>query len=99
MRGHLEDRVRRRVYDPLAGPLVRLAELRDDRRPRGGLVAQPATAGASRELVQERRREAVRIRAKRALEQHSADLPMPGGRVLPLRLGERDTVGDRKSVV
>src|SRR2546421_6189608 len=47
---------------------------------------------ASREVVQQRRREAVRVCAKRPLEYHPADLPVSGGRVLPLRSGERHSV-------
>src|SRR6185295_3453855 len=55
MGSDLKDRIRRGVADRLAGPDVFLAELGDDRRPRGMLVAEDAwKAGLADELVGER---------------------------------------------
>ena len=57
VRGDLEDRVGRRVHDPLAGLLVLLAELLDDLGPGRGLVAEDAPPGAVRELLDQLERE------------------------------------------
>ena len=94
VRGDLEDRVGRRVDDPLAGALVLLAELLDDLRPRGGLVAEHAAAGAVHERVDHVEREAVRVGGHRLRRDHSHQLPVAGGRVLALRAFEQPA-GDR----
>ena len=65
VRGDLEDRVGRRVDDPLAGPLVLLAELLDDLRARRGLVAEHAAPGPVHERVDHVVREAVRVGRER----------------------------------
>ena len=93
VRRHLEDRVGGRVHDPLPRPLVLLPELRDDRRSRGGLVADHPATGAARELADDVLRKALRIGAERLVEQHPADLPVPGRAVLPLRARQRHAVG------
>ena len=66
VRGDLEDGVGRRVDDPLARPLVLLAELLDDLGPRGGPVAEDAAAGLVHERVDHVVREAVRVGRHRA---------------------------------
>ena len=43
VRGHLEHGVCRRVHDPLAGPLMLLAEFLDDLCPRRGFVPEHTT--------------------------------------------------------
>ena len=92
VRGDLEDRVRRSVYDPLPGALVLLAQLGDDGGPGRRPVSDHAAPGATRELVEQLLRKAVRIGAKRPVEDDPADLPVPRGRVLTLGLGERHPV-------
>ena len=96
VRRHLEDRVGGRVDDPLAGPLVLFSELRDDLRARRRLVPQPTPPGPSRELVQELSWEPLRVGPERLGQEHAADLPMPGGRVLTLRRRKGDTVCRRR---
>ena len=88
----LEDRVRGRVHDPLPGLLVLRPQLGNDRRSRRGGIAQPAAPGALRELVEQRLREPLRIRAERPLQLHAADLPVSGCAVLPLRGRQGDAV-------
>src|SRR3989442_12770098 len=74
-----------------------LPQLGDDGGPGGSLVSQPAATGAAREFVQPRRGEAVRIRTERLVEQPAADLPVTGGRVLPMGPGQRDAVCGTRS--
>ena len=85
VRCDLEDGVGRRVDDPLAGPLVLLAELLDDLRPRGRLVPEHAPPGAVHERVDHLEREAVRIGRKRLRRDDPHQLPVAGRRVLALR--------------
>ena len=65
VRGDLEDRVRGGVDDPLARLLVLLAELLDDLRPGGGLVAEHAARRSVHEGVDHVVREAVRVGRER----------------------------------
>ena len=85
VRRDLEDRVRRRVDDPLARELVLFAELLDDLRARGRLVAEHAAAGLVHERVDHIVREPLRIGRERRLRDRAHQLPVPGGRVLALR--------------
>jgi hypothetical protein len=89
----LEDRVGRRIDDPLPRALVFLAELLDDLCPRGGLVAEHAAAGPVHERVEDLEGKPVRIGRKGLLGHHTHELPVAGGRVLPLRALE-ETAGD-----
>ena len=85
VRGDLEDGVGRRVDDPLPRLLVLLAELLDDLGPGGGLVAEHAAARAVHERVDHLVREPVRIGRERCRRDDAHQLPVTGGRVLPLR--------------
>ena len=90
VRRDLEDRVGRRVDDPLARALVLLAELLDDLRPRGRLVAEHAAAGAVHERVDHVVREARADRSGTAVARDDAhQLPVAGRRVLALRALEQ----------
>ena len=82
VRRHLEHRIRRRIHDPFAATLMLDAELGDDRRTRRRFVAEPPASCAFCELVQQWNGKSLGIRAKRLLQEHAADLPMPGGAVL-----------------
>src|ERR1051325_6299078 len=97
VRGDLEDRVRRSVHDPLPGALVLLAQLGDDGGPGRRPVPDHAAPGATRELVEQLLRKAVRISEKRPLEDDPADLPVPRGRVLTLGLGDCNPVSGRRT--
>src|SRR5215207_11112915 len=57
----LEDRVGRRVGDPLAGALLLLAELYADLRPRGGLVAEHPAPRPVHERIEDLERKPVRV--------------------------------------
>ena len=85
VRRDLEDRVARRVDDPLARSLMLLAELLDDLRSRGGLVAEDAAARLVHERVDHVVRETLRVGRKRGIGDDSHQLPVAGGRVLALR--------------
>src|SRR3954447_1820342 len=85
VRGDLEDRVGRRVDDPLPRLLMLLAELLDDLRPRGGLVADDASARLVHERVDDVVREPVWV-GREGLRRHDThQFPVPGRRVLALR--------------
>src|SRR5918994_313858 len=95
VRGDLEDGVGRGVDDPLARLLVLLAELLDDLRPGGRLVAEHSAAGLVHERVDHVVRKAVRVGRERLRRDDPHQLPVPGRRVLALRaLGE--PTGDRR---
>ena len=94
VRRDLEDRVGGGVDDPLAGLLVLLAELLDDLRPRGRLVAEHAAAGPVHERVDHVVREAVRVGRERRGRDDAHQLPVAGRRVLALRALEQ-AAGDR----
>ena len=81
VRRNLKHRVRRRIDDPLPRALMLGAELVDDRGTGRRLVAEPAAPRPSREFVEQRNRESLRVRPKRFLQENAADLPMPGGAV------------------
>ena len=98
VRRHLENRVRRGVHDPLAGPLVHFPQLGDDRRTGSSLVAQPSSPGPPRELVEQLPRKAVRVGAKRLREEHAAHLPVPRRAVFPRRRWKGHTVCRRWSI-
>ena len=83
VRRDLEDGVRRRVDDPLAGLLVLLAELLDDLRP-GRLVAEHAARGGVHERVDHVVREAVGIRRQGLRRDDAHHLPVAERRVFPL---------------
>ena len=85
VRGDLEDGVGRRVDDPLARPLVLLAQLLDDLGAGRSLVAEHAAAGLVHERVDHVVRKAVRIGGHRLRGHHPHQLPVAGRRVLPLR--------------
>ena len=76
VRGDLEDRVGARVDDPLAGPLMLLAELLDDLRPARRLVAEHAAAGAVHERVDHLVGEAVRVGRHRLRRDDAHQLPV-----------------------
>ena len=97
VRGDLEHRVGRRVDDPLAGPLVLLAELLDDLRPGGGLVADHAAARAVHERVDDVVGKAVRVGGERRRRDDAHELPVARGRVLALRPLD-ETARDRRRV-
>ena len=94
VRRDLEDRVRRRVDDPLARLLVLLAELLDDLRPGGRLVAEHAARRLVHERVDHVVGKAVRIRRQRLRRDDAHHLPVPERRVLALRALEQ-AAGDR----
>src|SRR5262249_31786075 len=93
--GDLEDRVRARVDDPLAGALMLFAELLDDlcsaRRP----VAEHAAPGAIHERVDHVVGKAEWVRRHRLRRDYAHELPVPCGRVLTLR-ALHETAGDRR---
>ena len=82
VRRDLEDAVRRGIDDQLAGLDVRLAQLVEDRRAGGGLVAQRAAADGLFKLLDEILREAVRERRERLRKLNARDFPMAGRGVL-----------------
>src|ERR671934_1470924 len=73
-----------------------LAELLDDLRPRGRLVAENPAPGAVHEGVDHVVREALRVRRERRRRDDAHQLPMPGRRVLALRPLEQPP-GDGRS--
>jgi hypothetical protein len=89
VRGDLEDGVRRRVDDPLAGALMLLAELLDDLRARGRLVAEHTAARSVHERVDHVVREPLRVRRERRRRDDAHQLPVAGRRVLALRALEQ----------
>jgi hypothetical protein len=93
----LEDRVGRRVDDPLARALMLFAELLDDLRARRGLVADHASARAVHERVDHLVGEAVRVGRERARRDDAHQFPVARGRVLALRALEQPA-GDRGRV-
>jgi hypothetical protein len=94
VRRDLEDGVGGGVDDPLAGPLVLLAQLLDDLRPRGGLVPQHAAPGPVHERVDHFEREAVAVRRQCLRRDDPHHLPVARGRVLALR-ALHEPAGDR----
>jgi len=62
-----------------------VAQLGDDRRAAGGLVADHAPARPARELRQQVGREAVRIGRERLRGDHAHQLPVAGGGILARR--------------
>src|SRR5262249_46894742 len=95
MSSDLEDRVGRRVDDPLARLLVLLAELLDDLGAACGLVPQHAAGRRGQERVDHMVREAVRIGRERLRRDDAHQLPVPERRVLAL--GTLDQApGDRR---
>ena len=98
VRCDLEDRVRGRVDDPLAGLLVLLAELLDDLGARGRPVTEYAARGSVHERVDDVVRKTVRVRREGLRRDNAHHLPVPEGRVLALRALEqaaRDGRGPR----
>ncbi len=83
--GDLEDGVGGRVDDPLARLLVLLAELVDDVRAGRGLVPEHAARRPVHERVDHVVREPVRVGRHRGRGDDAHQLPVPRGRVLPLR--------------
>jgi hypothetical protein len=96
VRGDLEDGIGRGVDDPLARALVLLAELLDDLRARGRLVAEHAAPRPVHERVDHVVREALRIGRKRRLSDHAHQLPVARRRVLALGTLEQAS-GDGRS--
>src|SRR5262249_10852842 len=94
VRGDLEDGVRTRVDDPLAGPLVLLAELLDDLGPARRTVAENAATGAVHERIDHLVGEAERVRRHRLRRDDAHELPVAGCRVLALRALDQ-AAGDR----
>ena len=82
VRRDLEHAVRRGIDDQLAGFDVFLAQLVENRRAGGGLVAQRAAADRPLKFLDEILREAVRERRERLRELNARDFPVTGGRVL-----------------
>jgi hypothetical protein len=76
---------------------VLLAELLDDLRPGGGLVAEHAASRAVHERVDDLVGEAVRIGRERRRRDDAHQLPVAGRRVLPLRALEQ-AAGDGRRV-
>ena len=95
VRRDLKDRVSARVDDPLARPLMLLAELLDDLGAARRLVAEDAAARAVHERVDHLVGEAERIRRHRLGRHHAHQLPVAGRRVLALRPLE-EPAGDRR---
>ena len=93
--GDLEDGVARRVDDPLARLLVLFAELLDDLRPGGCLVAEHAATRLVHERVDHVVREPVRIRGEGLCGDDAHQLPVAGRRVLALR-ALQEPAGDRR---
>ena len=85
VRGDLEDRVGARVDDPLARPLVLLAELLDDLRPARGHVPEHAVPRLVHERVDHLVREPVRVGRHRLRSEDPHQLPVAGRGVLATR--------------
>jgi hypothetical protein len=98
VRRDLEDRVGRRVDDPVAGPLVLLAEALDDLGARGRDVADHSPSGRLRERADHVVREAVRIGRHRRLGDDGHQLPVARRRVLARRVLAQPA-GDRGRVL
>ena len=97
VRSDLEDRVRRRVDDPLARLLVLLAVLLDHLGARRRLVAEDAAPGAVHERVDHVVGEAVRVRRERHRRDDAHQLPVPRRRVLALRALEQPAGDGRRA--
>ena len=97
VRGDLEDRVRRRVDDPLTSALVLLAQLLDDLRPGRRLVAEHAATGSVHERIDHVVRKAMRIRRHRLRRDNAHQLPVAGRRVLALRPLDQPTRHGRRA--
>ena len=89
VRGDLKDGVGGRIDDPLAGPLVFLAELFDDVRPRGGLVAEHPAPRPVGELLDDLERKSMWEGRHRLWRDDPHELPVARGRVLALRALEQ----------
>jgi hypothetical protein len=96
VRGDLEDGVGRRVDDPLAGPLMLLAELLDDLRARRRSVPEHAAPRAVHEWVDHVVGKAVPVGGEGRRRHDAHQLPVPGRRVLPAR-PLREAAGDGRS--
>ena len=82
VRGHLEDAVGGSVDDGRAGAHVLRAQLFDDFRAGGGLIAQRAAGDAALELVHDFARESMRVERERLVQVDARHFPMAGGGVL-----------------